>query len=93
MKQIEITKLSQKAFIDKEIRLLTSIRHDNVVQYHGSLMTHSRVCLFLDFCENGSLVDCIDRTGDAFSEEEVAVILADTVTGLSYLHHHGVIHR
>lgn len=49
--------------------------------------------IVMEFCDGGSGLDIMTSTKTTFSEEQISIILAQMVQGLSYLHAHKVLHR
>lgn len=46
----------------------------------------------MDYCAVGSAKDLINSTLEPLSQDETAQICKGMTAGLSYLHHHGIIH-
>lgn len=78
--------------VQKEIELLQSLNHPNIVNYLGSLQTSNRLYIILEFMQNGSLASIIKQWG-ALSEELAMVYIKQVLEGLVYLHAQGVVHR
>ncbi|XP_042941701.1 MDIS1-interacting receptor like kinase 2-like isoform X2 [Carya illinoinensis] len=86
-----------KSFIN-EVRVLTEIRHRNIVKLHG-FCVHKR-CRFLiyEYMERGSLF-CVLRNVDEAMELDWSKrvnIIKDTAHALSYMHHEcipAIVHR
>lgn len=63
----EAAKRQTEAFsslFDREIAILASIRHPNVVNFIGSCNTPPNVCLVTEFCARGSLDRLIHKSGE-----------------------------
>ncbi|BFZ56162.1 Protein kinase of the Mitotic Exit Network [Savitreella phatthalungensis] len=75
----------------EEIRLLRSLRHDNVVRYHASTTSGQQTFLVMEFCENGSLFHMCRALG-TFPEGLLCAFLGQVLRGLIYLHSQGVVH-
>ncbi|KAJ3049954.1 hypothetical protein HK097_009061, partial [Rhizophlyctis rosea] len=94
VKQIVIgSRESERVAIQKEIDLLKTCKHRNIVQYYGCVPVNEAMWILTDYCGAGSLVDCMELTRQTFSELQAAIILASALEGLAYLHEHGVVHR
>ena len=64
-----------------------------VVKYYGSYFRDSELLIVMEFCDGGSVSDIIRHRNKTLSEEEIAVVLRDTLCGLQYLHNIRKIHR
>ncbi|KAI8580434.1 hypothetical protein K450DRAFT_237000 [Umbelopsis ramanniana AG] len=77
--------------IMKEVELLKSLSHPNVVQYEGFSFSESHLNIILEYVENGSLHNTLQAFG-AFPERLVASYCVRILQGLSYLHQNQVVH-
>jgi serine/threonine protein kinase len=50
-------------FFDREIEILASIRHPNVVNFIGACHTPPNVCLVTEHCARGSLDHLLHKSG------------------------------
>ncbi|KZT61960.1 Pkinase-domain-containing protein [Calocera cornea HHB12733] len=80
--------------IQREIALLSRLRGGegcNITRYWGSWQEDSRVWIAMDYAAGGSLMTLM-KPG-LFEERYTAVIVRETLIGLSYLHREQIIHR
>lgn len=75
-----------------EVRLLKSLHDPHIVQYHGSHQVGRDVYLVMEYCENGSLQSICKAVG-TFPERLLSGFVGQVLSGLSYLHAQGVVHR
>lgn len=52
---IKIIQIGADNGISKEIELLKTINHINLVKYYGSSMNNEDIWIMMDFCGNGSI--------------------------------------
>ncbi|KFM27029.1 Serine/threonine-protein kinase sepA [Auxenochlorella protothecoides] len=77
--------------IVREVELLKTLNHPNIVKYYGSLRTDTHLYIVLEYMENGALSGVIKSSSfGPFPETLVAVYVQQ---GLAYLHAQGVVHR
>ena len=76
----------------REIAILSSLAHPNVVSYKGYAVTATSLVLCLECVCGGSLHDLLRQFG-SLNLQIVIQYTRDVVAGLSYLHRHGVAHR
>jgi len=80
--------------LQREVNILKSLSHPNIVQYYGSGVSQrgEYLNIFLEFVPGGS-ISCLLRKYGGFSEPVVANYTLQIVTGLEYLHKHQIVHR
>ncbi|KAJ3071279.1 hypothetical protein HDU98_005589 [Podochytrium sp. JEL0797] len=71
---------------------LRDIMHENIVSYQGFSQTSDHLNIIMEYCENGSLYNILQKFG-IFPESLIALYIAQVLEGLEYLHDQGVIHR
>ncbi|KAI8645002.1 kinase-like domain-containing protein, partial [Parasitella parasitica] len=75
----------------KEVALLKTLSHSNVIRYLGFIQSKHSVNIILEFAENGSLMSTLKAFG-AFPEKLVASFCMKILNGLEYLHQNQVVH-
>ncbi|XP_041986044.1 mitogen-activated protein kinase kinase kinase kinase 5 isoform X2 [Aricia agestis] len=78
--------------IQQEILMMRDCRHPNVVAYYGSYLRRDKLWISMEYCGGGSLQDIYHVTGP-LTELQIAYMCRETLTGLSYLHSMGKMHR
>lgn len=76
----------------KEIKFLKQLDHPNTIEYKGCYKREHTAWLVMEYCV-GSASDIIEVHKRPLREEEIAAICEGVVSGLSYLHSLGRIHR
>lgn len=76
----------------KEIRFLGQLNHPNTIEYKGCYLRESTAWLVMEYCV-GSASDIIEVHKKPLHEEEISAICFGVLSGLSYLHSLGRIHR
>ncbi|CAH8823820.1 unnamed protein product [Trichobilharzia szidati] len=76
------------------------MKNENIVAYYASFVAQTELCIIMDLCQRGSLLDVIkytqnkrDITYGVFDENTIATILRDVLRGLAYIHENGLVHR
>lgn len=72
-------------FLLREVNILKSVSHTNIVRTHDVFDTRDRLNLVLEFMEGGELFDIIADAGH-FSERKASQVMRDIVKGVQYLH-------
>jgi calcium/calmodulin-dependent protein kinase I len=78
--------------LDREIQILSSLSHPNVISLKDVFEDVKYVYLVLELVEGGELFDKIVKDG-AFSEKDAAKLIRKITEALQYLHEKKVCHR
>lgn len=76
----------------REIKLLQSLRHQNVVRLFEMMVSNGSVFMVFEYMDH-DLTGVLSQTQFAFSEANLKSLCGQMLAGLAYLHHKGVIHR
>lgn len=103
IKIINLEKCSTSASleeINREIKSMKNMKNENIVAYYASFVDQTELCIVMDLCQRGSLLDVIKYTQSkrdisygVFDENTIATILRDVLRGLAYIHENGLVHR
>ena len=92
MKEIKFDRYksdSQRASVQKEIKLLENMNHPHVITYFSSFVENNNFYIVLEYLNGGSLDDKIkmemEKKG-SIDEKKVWDILIQILSGLVYLH-------
>lgn len=80
------------AALDQEIDTMKDLEHPNIVQYLGFERKEFSVSIYLEYIPGGSIGSCLRKHGK-FEESVVRSLTQQTLLGLAYLHHEGILHR
>ncbi|RMC00973.1 hypothetical protein DUI87_22660 [Hirundo rustica rustica] len=78
--------------VERELELQRPLRHRHIVRLHGHFADRHHHYLLLELCSRGSLADIVRARG-RLTEPEVRFYLRQLLSGLRYLHGHGLVHR
>ncbi|PCH41018.1 Pkinase-domain-containing protein [Wolfiporia cocos MD-104 SS10] len=76
----------------REIKLLQSLRHDNVVQLYEMMVSNGSVFMVFEYMDH-DLTGVLSQTQFSFTDAHLKSFCRQMLAGLAYLHHKGVIHR
>jgi serine/threonine protein kinase len=86
-----LTEESRAAFL-QEIKLLSSLRHANLVKVYGACDSPQQgIFLFIELC-SGSWRDRLEQQAPISPQVQVSV-LRGIANGMAYLHEKGIVHR
>ena len=92
MKKSQIINQDDLIRIDREIQMLKSLNHENVIKIYNIFEDSKRFYIIMEHCENGELFDRIVEK-KRLSEEESAIFYYQLINGLEYIHKKNIIHR
>ncbi|KAI1795234.1 Pkinase-domain-containing protein [Ganoderma leucocontextum] len=76
----------------REVKLLQSLRHENVVRLHEMMVSHGTVYMVIEYMDH-DLSGILQQTQFVFTDAHLKSFCRQMLAGLAYLHHKGVIHR
>ncbi|CAG7849430.1 CTD kinase subunit alpha Short=CTDK-I subunit alpha; AltName: Full=CTD kinase subunit 1; AltName: Full=Latrunculin sensitive kinase 1 [Serendipita indica DSM 11827] len=76
----------------REIKLLQSLKHDNVVKLHEMMVSKGLVYMVLEYAHH-DLVGVLQQTQFILEPSHLKALSMQMLSGLSYLHLKGIIHR
>ena len=86
-----------KKYIKNEIMILKTVNHPNIVKLYDVKVQYDYIYLVMEYCNGGSLNDALNKYKEKnkrpFTEEIVQFFMRQILSGVEYLHKHGIIHR
>ena len=76
----------------KETEILKRLSHPNILKCYEILEDESKYYIVTEYCEGGTLFDRLAKL-NTFPEEEVAEIMFQLLSAVSYLHSSKIVHR
>ena len=98
IKKICIERLGPKLRQDtlNEVRVLASLRHENIIRYHEAFIVRMSLYMVMEFALHGDLhqrIKTAKRQKEHFAGSRVCSFFFQIVLGLDFLHSKGIIHR
>eukprot|EP01117_Protostelium_nocturnum_P013864 TRINITY_DN5217_c1_g1_i2.p1 TRINITY_DN5217_c1_g1~~TRINITY_DN5217_c1_g1_i2.p1 ORF type:complete len:275 (+),score=89.81 TRINITY_DN5217_c1_g1_i2:330-1154(+) len=85
-------KFIKAKLLEREIEIMTTIRHENVLFCKAVYEQDDAICLVLELVKGGELYDKIVEEGE-YTEEEAKGIVLQIINAVEYLHANGIAHR
>ena len=100
IKSISSSKLQDKRVMEnfkRELKLLHSLNHNNIIKIQGVEKTVNNIYLILDYCNGGNLYEYSyfyrKQNGTPLPEKYIQKILRQLIEGLGYMHKAKTVHR
>ncbi|CAG9310252.1 unnamed protein product [Blepharisma stoltei] len=87
-----MTNESSKANLDREIAILKSLDHPNIVRVYEFFEDSKRLYIVMEYCSGGELFAEITKRA-SFTENQAAQVMHQLFSAVSYLHDNGILHR
>ncbi|KAF5283741.1 hypothetical protein FQA39_LY17238 [Lamprigera yunnana] len=81
-----------KHFLPREIRIVSKIRHPNIVSVSNIFEINNFIYIFMDYCIHGDLLDYILKYG-ALSRNQAKRYFRQIADAVRYLHDKNIAHR
>ena len=89
---INITEKKKEVF-ERELYLLSTLSHANIVKFHQFNRTKRNIYLFFDYCNEGDLEKYLAKRGNYLSEAEGLHFIKQLIEAFKYLYANCVVHR
>eukprot|EP00842_Homolaphlyctis_polyrhiza_P002180 jgi/Hompol1/2963/HPOL_006251-RA len=76
----------------REVNIMKAVHHPNIVQLKEVMESPKKMCMIMEYCGGGELVQTVRKRGIC-TEEEIRTIVLQLIDAVSYLHRHGIVHR
>ena len=81
------------ARFEREAEKMTSLRHTNIVAFHGWGRRGVLPFIVMEFLEGLTLSDVLEKHGGKIGINETVAIVKQIALGLAFLHSNGLVHR
>ena len=94
-KIIDLRKIEKPAakYLNNEIKIMKILKHQNIIQLIDVLKTKNHLYLIMEFCNGGTLSECLKKNEKPFSIEIIQYFMRQIIDGIKYIHSKKIIHR
>jgi 5'-AMP-activated protein kinase catalytic alpha subunit len=89
---VRIVEKSDKTRVEREIKILKLLRHNNIIQIYQIIQTRSNLYLIMEYSSGGELFDYIVLKR-RLNELEACKFYQQIISGVEYLHKLHIVHR
>lgn len=79
--------------VQNEVKIHCQLKHPSVLELYNYFEDNNYVYLVLEMCHNGEMNRYLKNRMKPFSESEARHFMHQIITGMLYLHSHGILHR
>ncbi|ONH68158.1 Serine/threonine-protein kinase svkA [Cyberlindnera fabianii] len=91
IKQIDLEKTDSIEDLQREIKILSLCRLDQITRYHGCFLKGHKLWIIMEYLDAGSCMDLL--APGPIKEKHIAILLRELLHALCYLHENSRIHR
>jgi serine/threonine protein kinase len=81
------------ARFEREAKLMTTLRHPNIIQISGVGRRGALPYIVMQYLEGMTLYDVLKHKGGKLTAGETMAVVKQISAGLAFIHHHGLVHR
>ncbi|KAF6306906.1 polo like kinase 4 [Rhinolophus ferrumequinum] len=79
--------------VQNEVKIHCQLKHPSILELYNYFEDNNYVYLVLEMCHNGEMNRFLKNRRKPFSENEARQFMHQIITGMLYLHSHGILHR
>lgn len=91
---VSVVTFSMQEDVINEARTMALHHHPNLLPLLASFTDGNQLWIVVPYIDHGSVQNILKyKFRDGLSEDLIAIVIYETLKGLEYLHHHGMMHR
>ncbi|XP_006153205.1 serine/threonine-protein kinase PLK4 [Tupaia chinensis] len=79
--------------VQNEVKIHCQLKHPSILELYNYFEDNNYVYLVLEMCHNGEMNRFLKNRMKPFTENEARHFMHQIITGMLYLHSHGILHR
>ena len=96
MKEVDVSHMGarERDASELEARVLQNLRHPNVVRCHSSFLSRRKLCIVMEWCQDGDLYGLLKKQrGQLLDEDRVLDLFVQTALAIKHCHDRKLLHR
>ena len=96
MKEVDVSHMGarEREASELEARVLQNLRHPNVVRCHSSFLARRKLCIVMEWCQEGDLYGLLKKQrGQLLDEDRVLDLFVQTALAIKHCHDRKLLHR
>ena len=96
MKEVDVSHMGarERDASELEARVLQNLRHPNVVRCHSSFLSRRKLCIVMEWCQEGDLYGLLKKQrGQLLDEDRVLDLFVQTALAIKHCHDRKLLHR
>ena len=91
-KFVAIKALKKTESVQQEVKMMQSLKHENIVQFFEVIETSQKVYIVMEFIKGGDLLEKITTEGP-MAEEQAKKVFAEIIKAVGFCHEQNIAHR
>lgn len=92
LEKVKILEQADKTRVEREIKILKTLRHNNIIQLYSVISTSTTIYLIMEYASGKELFDYIVLK-QRLNENEACRFFQQIISGIEYLHKLKIVHR
>ena len=84
---------SEVGSLEQEVAIMKKCKCDYIVNFRGAWLKDDNIWIAMEYCGGGGVLDIMRALKISLTEEQIAVVMKETLKALQYVHAQKLIHR
>ena len=84
---------SEVGSLEQEVAIMKKCKCPYIVNFRGAWLKEENIWIAMEYCGGGGVLDIMRALKISLSEEQIAVVMKETLKALQYVHAQKLIHR
>lgn len=79
--------------LEQEVHIMKKCKSEYIVNFRGAWLKDDNIWIAMEYCGGGGVLDMMKALQSPLTEEQICVIMRESLKGLAYVHSEKLIHR
>ena len=84
---------SEVGSLEQEVAIMKKCKCEYIVNFRGAWLRDDNIWIAMEYCGGGGVLDIMRALKISLTEEQIAVVMKETLKALEYVHAQKLIHR